>query len=112
MYSLQLILQGAIDLHRPPLVSSQGACMLGQGFMHACMPARTDGRTRRCLSSSFLPSNWEDTTATSKLAPHLQELLLRLTGEQGWHRTEHAATQSMCRTLQMCRLQSAQHSPC
>ena len=30
------------------------------------------GHTMRCLSSSLLPSNCSDITATSKLAPHLQ----------------------------------------
>ena len=30
------------------------------------------GDTMRCLSSSLLPSNCSDITATSKLAPHLQ----------------------------------------
>ena len=34
------------------------------------------GDTMRCLSSSLLPSNCSDITATSKLAPHLQG--------QGW----------------------------
>jgi hypothetical protein len=74
--------------------NGDSSCLCTSSLRHRCSRIRQWQQqmplTNLCLAMSIFPSNTSDTTATSKLAPHLHKNNIICSSQRYGHRLAHA----------------------